>query len=201
MNKIIFASRNPGKLIEVKAILNELPILIKSLIDYPNLPEIVEDGKTLEENALKKAKEIFCATSIPTIADDTGLEVYHLQLAPGVFSARYAGEKVNYAANNKKLLGELKFVPEEKRSAQFRCIAAFVANDFEITKIGICKGRILEKDRGLGGFGYDPIFLPDGQSQTFAEMPVAQKNKISHRAKAFQQLIPVLYRYFQLFSG
>ncbi|MDI6766611.1 MAG: RdgB/HAM1 family non-canonical purine NTP pyrophosphatase [Bacteroidota bacterium] len=200
MNKILFASRNPGKLIEIKSILGGLPVLIESLLEYPHFPDIVENGNTLEENAFKKAREIFLATSIPTIADDTGLEVYHLKMAPGVFSARYAGEKVSYAANNKKLLDELKGAKGEKRNAQFRCVATFIANDFEISTVGICKGRILEKSRGAGGFGYDPIFLPDGFDKTFAEMSPDLKNKISHRANAFRQLINVLTDYFNLVS-
>lgn len=198
MGKILFATRNPGKLFEIKSILSDLPILIDSLLDYPHIPDIIEDGKTLEENAFKKAREIFHTTSIPTIADDTGLEVYHLKMAPGVFSARYAGEKVTYAENNEKLLNELKRVPEEKRNAQFRCVAAFVADDIEISTIGICKGRILQKMRGSGGFGYDPIFLPDGFDETFAEMSPDRKNKISHRAKAFQELIYHLSSYFKI---
>ncbi len=185
MIEILLATRNKGKIKEIKAILEDLPIIIKSLSDYPNLPDVIEDGETLKENALKKAREIYEAILIPTIADDTGLEVDYLNKMPGVFSARYAGENVNYAENNKKLLKALENVPMINRSAQFRCVAVYKDNHFEKIVEGVCRGKITEHFRGTGGFGYDPLFIPDGYDNTFAELAGCVKNKISHRAMAF----------------
>ncbi len=196
MQKLILATHNYGKLQEIKGILNDLSIEISSLSDYSSIPEIVEDGETLEENALKKAREIFHLTGIPTLADDTGLEVSFLDMAPGVISARYAGEKVSYEANNRKLLKELDNVPAHKRTAQFRCVAAFIAKDIEKITEGICHGKIIDNLRGTGGFGYDPLFVPDGYDLTFAELPIETKNKISHRANAFQKMKSILSAYF-----
>ena len=197
MQKLILATHNYGKLKEIKDILNDLSIEISSLFDYFSIPEVVEDGKTLEENALKKAREIFRLTGIPTLADDTGLEVLYLGMAPGVISAGYAGEKVSYEANNRKLLKELDNVPAHKRTAQFRCVAAFIAKDIEKITEGICQGKIIEYLRGTGGFGYDPLFVPDGYELTFAELSIDIKNQISHRAKAFQKMKFILSAYFR----
>ena len=197
MQKLILATHNYGKLKEIKGILNDLSIELGSLLDYSSIPEVVEDGKTLEENALKKAREIFRLTGIPTLADDTGLEVLYLGMAPGVISARYAGEKVSYEANNRKLLKELDNVPAHKRTAQFRCVAAFIAKDIEKITEGICQGKIIEYLRGTGGFGYDPLFIPDGYELTFAELSIDIKNQISHRAKAFQKMKFILSAYFR----
>jgi len=196
MQKLILATRNKGKLKEIKGILNDLSIEINNLSDYSSIPEVVEDGETLEENALKKAREIFHLTGIPTLADDTGLEVLYLGMAPGVISARYAGEKVSYDANNRKLLKELENIPLDKRTAQFRCVAAFIAKDIEKITEGICHGKIIDNLRGTGGFGYDPLFVPDGYDLTFAELPIETKNHISHRAKAFQKMKLILSAYF-----
>jgi XTP/dITP diphosphohydrolase len=196
MQKLILATRNKGKLKEIKGILNDLSIEINNLSDYSSIPEVVEDGETLEENALKKAREIFHLTGIPTLADDTGLEVLYLGMAPGVISARYAGEKVSYDANNRKLLKELKNIPPDKRTAQFRCVAAFIAKDIKKITEGICHGKIIDNLRGTGGFGYDPLFVPDGYDLTFAELPIETKNHISHRAKAFQKMKLILSAYF-----
>ena len=198
MQKLILATRNHGKIKEIKGILNDLSIEVSSLSDYSSIPEVVEDGKTLEENALIKAREIFRLTGLPTLADDTGLEVLYLGMAPGVISARYAGEKVSYEANNLKLLKELEEVQPDKRTAQFRCVAAFIAKDIEKTTEGICHGKIIENLRGIGGFGYDPLFIPDGYRLTFAELPIETKNQISHRALAFQQMKLILSDYFRI---
>jgi XTP/dITP diphosphohydrolase len=197
MQKLILATHNYGKLKEIKGILNDLSIELGSLLDYSSIPEVVEDGKTLEENALKKAREIFRLTGIPTLADDTGLEVLYLGMAPGVISARYAGEKVSYDANNRKLLKELENIPLDKRTARFRCVAAFIAKDIEKITEGICQGIIIEYLRGTGGFGYDPLFVPDGYELTFAELSIDIKNQISHRAKAFQKMKFILSAYFR----
>jgi len=188
MQKIILATRNKGKLEEIRSILSSIPIEIVSLLEYPDCPEVNEDGETLEANALKKAREVFRYTKIPALADDTGLEVFHLKMAPGVISARYAGEKVTYADNNRKLLAELQNIPHDQRRAQFRCVAVFVSNNGEIIEEGICPGSIINELRGTGGFGYDPLFVPDGYNQTFAELPIEIKNTISHRARAFRKI-------------
>ena len=198
MPKIILATHNRGKLKEIQAILGSLPIEFLSLLDYPELPEVIEDGKTLEQNAVKKAREIFQLTHIPTLADDTGLEVFYLGMAPGVISARYAGDKVSYEDNNRKLLKELYAIPYEQRKAQFRCVASFIATNIETTVEGICQGRIIGDLRGSGGFGYDPLFMPNGYDQTFAELSLEVKNKISHRAQAFQKMKTVILEYFSL---
>lgn len=195
MNKILLATRNQGKIREIRAILSDLHLTVESLSDFPNIPEVVEDGKTLEENALKKAREIFLATSIPTLADDTGLEVNYLNMAPGVISARYAGENVSYDENNKKLLRALRGIPTEKRSAQFRCVVVYKDKSCEKIIVGICRGRIIEEPRGIGGFGYDPLFLPDGYNQTFAELALEEKNHISHRARALKHMKEFLAKY------
>jgi len=196
MQSLILATRNPGKFREISDILKELPVRIVSLSDYPGIPDVAEDGDTLEENALKKARSIFEQTKIPALADDTGLEVYALNMAPGVRSARYAGENATYDDNNRKLLSEMENIPASERGARFRTVAAFVAGDFEKTVDGIYTGMIAKKPRGGGGFGYDPLFIPDGYDITYAEMPFDQKNRISHRGRAFNAIKEVLSVYF-----
>lgn len=185
MRKLVLATRNKGKLKEISALLKELPVELFSVLDFPEVSDVVEDGATLEENALKKARAIFAATCLPALADDSGLEVQALSMRPGVISARYAGEGATYEANNRKLLFEMQDVPPSRRAARFRCVAAFVSDDFEKTTEGVCAGRIIDSPRGAGGFGYDPLFVPDGYDKTFAELPVGIKNDMSHRAKAF----------------
>src|SRR5208283_3585758 len=192
MEKIILATRNFDKVREIRAILSSLPFEICSLKDYPGIPEVIEDGATLEENALKKARQVFQATSLPTLSDDTGLEVFHLGLRPGVLSARYAGLNVTYEDNCRKLLRELQSIPVSNRRARFRCVSIFVDGSREKIAEGICHGKIIEESRGSGGFGYDPIFVPDGYSQTFAELSAEVKNRISHRAKAFTRMAQIL---------
>jgi XTP/dITP diphosphohydrolase len=188
METIVLATRNPGKIQEISAILADLPIRIVPVSAFPEVKEVVEDGRTIEENALKKARIISAATHLPALADDTGLEVLHLGLRPGVISARYAGENATYAENNQKLLGELGSIPMNRRGARFRCIAVFTDGDEETLTEGICHGHIALAPRGIGGFGYDPLFVPDGYSDTLAELSPAVKNAMSHRAKAFQRM-------------
>ena len=195
MQKLIIASRNRGKIMEIRALLSDLPLAIRSLHDFTGMPGVEEDGATLEENALKKAREIFRAANVPCLADDTGLEVFSLDLRPGVFSARYAGEEATYEDNNRKLLGELLGTAGSLRDARFRCVAAFVDGRTEKLAEGICNGRIGEEIRGMGGFGYDPLFIPEGYSETFAELSLEVKNAISHRAKAFREMKTFLARY------
>jgi XTP/dITP diphosphohydrolase len=149
------------------------------------MPEVVEDGETFEANAIKKAAETCRFTGLWTLADDSGLEVTALGLAPGVLSARYAGEPVSYEANNRKLLRELEGAPD--RSARFRCVIALAAPDGMCGTVeGVCRGRIAETAAGAGGFGYDPLFIPDGETRTFSQMPAMEKNLVSHRGRALQ---------------
>src|ERR1700690_1352574 len=173
MNSIILATRNPGKVAEIRAILSATTIQIRSLLELPDAPEVVEDGGTLEENSLKKRQEVYRRYQIPAVADDSGLEVYALEMKPGVLSARYAGEGVTYEENNRKLLRALSGIPPRQLGAQFRCVAAFVGGKIVRTFEGVCPGRIIGAPRGGGGFGYDPLFIPDGYKETFAELPAA----------------------------
>jgi XTP/dITP diphosphohydrolase len=197
--RIILATRNAGKVKEIQSLLGGLPVEIRCLSDYPDLPEVLEAGETFRENALKKAREVFHAVQTPTLADDSGLEVYSLGMRPGIFSARYAGDDVDYEANNKKLLDEMKGLSLDQRGARFRCVAAFVGKGIERVVEGTCDGRIIEEPRGTGGFGYDPIFIPVGWDETFAELPLEIKNRISHRAKAFHLMEDILRGYLQKF--
>ena len=187
MKQLLLATRNKHKAREFQELLNDLHIEVLTLESFPHIGEVVEDADTLEGNALKKAHEVFRGAGIPTLADDTGLEVYYLNGEPGVYSSRYAGEKATYADNVKKLLRELRGVPARRRAARFRCVLAFIApGDVEHHAEGICAGVIIEEPRGANGFGYDPIFVPDGFAETFAEMDSATKNRISHRGRAMQ---------------
>jgi XTP/dITP diphosphohydrolase len=186
MNRLLLATRNADKVEEIRALLAGMSITLLTPADFPDLKETVEDADTLEGNALKKAREAFAATGVPAVADDTGLEVHYLNKAPGVFSSRYSGPGATYASNCKKLLDDLRGVPERRRAARFRCVVAFVpAHREEYTVEGICRGTILESPRGAKGFGYDPVFLPDGFRETFGEMNLLLKNTLSHRALAF----------------
>jgi len=186
--RIVLATGNQDKVKEIVEILKNPDIELLTLEDFPGAPEVVEDGETLEENALKKARVIFEFTQLPAVSDDTGLEVEYLNGAPGVYSSRYSGENATYADNVKKLLGALQGVPPGKRQARFRCVVALYSeNDIRIVE-GICEGEITEQSRGNGGFGYDPVFFVPAQGCTFAEMDLNLKNKTSHRAKAFLKL-------------
>jgi XTP/dITP diphosphohydrolase len=183
--KLIVATRNKHKLEEIQAILTGLDVELHSALDFPEIPDVVEDGDTFEANAIKKAVTLARATGCWALADDSGLEVAALGAAPGVFSARYAGEPVSYPANNAKLLREL--AGKTDRRARFRCVMALSdpAGHAETVE-GRCDGQIIKELRGAAGFGYDPLFVPDGFAQTFAEMPADQKNAISHRGRALQ---------------
>jgi XTP/dITP diphosphohydrolase len=190
--KIILATRNVNKLLELREILNGLPLEIEALIDYPDIPEIEETGATFVENAVMKANAVFESTRILSIADDSGLEVDALNGAPGVRSARFAGNHHDYSANNRKLLESLENTPEEERGAQFRCVAAIIGPAFKEIMEGIVRGRIIEEAKGDKGFGYDPLFVPEGFDKTFAELGEEIKNRISHRALAFEKVKEVL---------
>ena len=197
MKQLVLATHNNHKAEEFRLLLAGTGIDVLTLDKFPQVKDIVEDHDTLEGNAVKKARETFRLTSIPSLADDTGLEVYYLNGEPGVFSSRYAGPDATYAENVKKLLKSLKGVPARRRHARFRCVLAFVAPDNSEKLVeGICPGTITEEPRGAGGFGYDPIFLPNGYQQTFAEMSMELKNRISHRARAMENMKEVLVRYY-----
>lgn len=189
---IVVATRNPHKAQEIRAMFAGLPVAIKDLRDFPDCPEVDEDGETLEDNALKKARTAHRCTGLPAIADDTGLEVYYLLNAPGVYSARYAGENATYGDNNRKLIREMTQVPARRRQARFRCLVALAANGGEELFEGKVEGGILLAPRGENGFGYDPLFRPAGLAESFAELSAERKNAISHRARAIAALISFL---------
>jgi len=189
LKKIVFASRNRGKIEEIQALLAECGVTLQSLDDYPNLPEISEDGNSFLENALKKARTIAELTGEMVLADDSGLEVTALEGAPGVRSARYAGDSADDEKNILKLLGDLEGVPSGEREAVFRCILVLCRPDGRYHAFdGRWEGRIAEVPAGKGGFGYDPVFYLPEQGVTVAKLPAGMKNRISHRAKAAEKL-------------
>jgi XTP/dITP diphosphohydrolase len=193
--EIVLATRNKKKIEEIRRITIDLPITILSLENFPNCPETVEDRDTFEGNAVKKAVEVCRCTGKTALADDSGLEVETLGGAPGVFSARYAGGNGgNDIRNYEKLLAELKKVPDEKRGAQFVCCMALAFPDGMVkTFLGYAKGRIGMEPKGKTGFGYDPVFIPEGFEMTFAEMTSDEKDKLSHRGKAIEKLADFLH--------
>jgi len=189
MKEIVIASRNPKKIAEIKEILKDTEVRIQSLLDYPQLGEIQEDGKTFTENATKKARIVAGLTGKTALADDSGLEVDALGGAPGVYSARFAGEGATDSANNEKLLSLMRDVPYPERSARFVCVLALARPDGHIWTVeGQCSGIIATSERGSGGFGYDPLFIVPEYGKTFAELGDTVKNRISHRAVALQKL-------------
>jgi len=195
MNRIILATRNKHKTEEIKTILRDLRLEILTLNDFPDVPMLKEEGSTFRENSLQKAHTVHLHTGIPTLADDSGLEVFYLNGRPGVISARYAGLKATDEENNKKLLGQMRGVSPRRRKAQFRAVLTLLdENGAEVTE-GICPGRLAELPRGTNGFGYDPIFIPDGFSRTYAELTSEEKNQISHRARALAAMREVLQRW------
>ncbi|NBW70480.1 MAG: RdgB/HAM1 family non-canonical purine NTP pyrophosphatase [Bacteroidetes bacterium] len=193
MSSLILASRNPHKIIELQDLLTGTSLRVLSALDFDNLEEVEEDALTLEGNALKKARYTALATGMPCLADDTGLEVNALNGAPGVYSARYAGPHASYEDNVEKLLSEL--ADKELRTAQFRTVIAFVDGTNEWLFEGICKGIISDKQIGSGGFGYDPIFIPDQYTKTFAELDSKEKNQISHRGLAMKKAVEFLEKW------
>lgn len=187
--KIVFATKNEGKVKEISEMLAGMDIELVSLNHFKSLPEIVEDGQTYLENALKKAKSISEFTGETVLADDSGLQVDILEGAPGIYSARYAGEDATDEDNNVKLLARLKDVPDEKRTASFFCALVLYHQDGHYDAFeGRWQGRIIDERRGTNGFGYDPIFLSLHLNKTAAELPPEIKNKISHRGQAFAKL-------------
>jgi len=191
--QLVLATKNKGKTLEIKSILSDLPIEIKSLLDFPEIPDIKETGKTFEENALIKAKEVAKLTGLPALADDSGLAVDYLNGAPGIYSARYAGKDANDKKNNKKLLDALKGVPLESRGAAFVCVIALCLPKGNCyIKQGKCNGIISFSACGSGGFGYDPIFFLPDYGKTVAELPLDVKNQISHRSQALRKIKSLL---------
>jgi XTP/dITP diphosphohydrolase len=200
--KLLIASNNAHKAKEIRQVLKDLNVEVLLLNDAGIKIEVEEDGETLEENSYKKAKAVFDiypkgSEQMSVIADDTGLFVDALNGRPGVFSARYAGENATYDDNCEKLLLEMKDVQDEKRTAEFRSVICVIcphsgAEEGEDNEHyffeGVCRGKILTEKKGLYGFGYDPLFIPDGFDRTFAEMGPGEKNSISHRAKALMKL-------------
>lgn len=201
---LLFATRNPGKIRELRALLADSGLQVLGLDQIEtDVPEVVEDGDTFVANAVKKARSVSRATGLPALADDSGLEVDALGGAPGVRSARYAGEHAQTADNNAKLLDALRDVPDPQRSARFRAVLALadVRGDLgedAITETGTCEGRILRAPRGSGGFGYDPLFYVPERDATFAELDLDGKSAVSHRARAMAAMKPHLLRYFRL---
>ena len=190
---LIVASRNPDKIAELRHALAGLDLEVRSAADYPAVPEVEENGQTLAENALLKARAVFRATGSLSLADDTGLEVDALGGAPGVHSGRYAGPEQSYARNLAKLLDRMAGVPADRRGARFRTVAAIVFPDGREELVeGVCEGRILEAPRGAGGFGYDPIFLVPEIGMTFAELTLEQKDRLSHRGRAMRAAREIL---------
>lgn len=187
--ELVFATNNPHKLSEVQHLLGEKYRLL-SLSDIGFSEEIPEDYNTLELNASQKAWHIYNLFQLDCFADDTGLEVDALDGKPGVYSARYAGEEKNPAANIKKLLKEL--IEVTNRKARFRTVVSLILDGKEYMFEGIVDGRIIEEEKGVKGFGYDPVFLPDESNLTFAEMDLASKSLISHRARAIGALVSFL---------
>jgi XTP/dITP diphosphohydrolase len=187
VKRLLVATRNKGKLHEIRALLDGLVDQVLCAADLPDLPETVEDGATFAENALKKAREACKVTGFPVLADDSGLVVDGLQGRPGVFSARFAGPDADDSANNRKLLQELSLMPEASRTAAFVCAMVYVTPDgTEQLFEGRVGGTIIDHPRGEHGFGYDPLFLVDGYQQTMAELPLSEKNQISHRGQALR---------------
>jgi len=206
--RLVFATRNRGKLVELEQLLSDLAVEVLSLDDVArDLPDVVEDGDTFAANATKKAIEISEATGLPALADDSGLEVDALGGAPGVHSARYSGSDARGAdrdaANIDRLLAELSEVPDDRRSARFRSVLALADRSGRLgaevlVTDGACEGQILRERRGNGGFGYDPVFLVPELGLSFAEIPRDQKNQLSHRGRATRAMKPRIADYFRV---
>lgn len=194
MKRVVVASRNRHKIVEIGALLEGLDWSLVSIDELAPQAALIEDEPTFEGNALAKARQAAAATGLPALADDSGLEVDALGGAPGVRSARYAGEPCDDARNNAKLLVELRGVPEARRTARYRCVAAYVdpSSGVQLWRAGACEGRILEAPRGTGGFGYDPLFFIERLGRTMAEIELGEKNSLSHRAAAFRALAEAL---------
>ena len=188
MMKIVLATSNKHKIREIKDIWSALTVEILTLEDFPGFPIAEETGKTLEENAILKAKVIYKFTQLPSVADDSGLEVDALNGAPGVKSSRFAGEHCSYQDNNRKLLRLMHGIPIEQRGARFVSVVALAKDSDRVRTVkGEVKGIITLQEKGENGFGYDPVFYLPELNQTFAQLTLEEKNRISHRARAFRK--------------
>ncbi len=192
--KLVLATQNAGKIREIKAKLKPLGgIEVLSAAEVPDLPDVVEDGATFRENALKKSRAIAAHTGLPALADDSGLEVDALNGEPGVYSARYAGEGASDRDRNLLVLDRMRDVPDEKRAARFRCVIAItLPSGEEHVADGVCEGIIARSLSGDGGFGYDPIFFLPEFGKTMAEISVEEKNRISHRGRALDRAAEII---------
>lgn len=193
IHELVLATRNRHKGEELAALLGDLGIRIRTLGEFPEAPEVIEDGETCEANAIKKARAIADAIGLPAVADDTGLEVDALDGRPGIFAARFAGEGATYEDNYRKLLHELAGVPRERRAARFVTVAAmaFPTDGVQVAR-GMLEGLIAEVPSGTQGFGYDPVFFVPELGKTLAQLSADQKNRVSHRAKAFAKVREIL---------
>jgi XTP/dITP diphosphohydrolase len=194
MFRLVLATENKDKAKEIASILSEeLPVEILTLADFPGVNLPPEEGKTYRENAATKAMTVARATGLAALGDDTGLEVEALSGAPGLYSARYAGEGATYADNRKKLLNALSGLPPENRSARFLCTVAIAWPDGRVEVVeGICPGRINERESGADGFGYDPVFFVPECGKTFAALSPDEKNRVSHRGRAIRAAAEIL---------
>jgi len=191
--KVLLATRNAGKLVELRRLAEGAGVEVLGLADVAEFPEAPETGATFADNALAKARDAAAATGLPSVADDSGLAVDALNGMPGVLSARWSGRHGDDLANLELLLGQLGDVPDERRGAAFVCAAALVVPGGSETVVhGEWRGRIVRGPRGTNGFGYDPIFVPEGEERTSAELSAAEKDADSHRGRAFRALLPHL---------
>ena len=191
--QLVLATNNEDKIREIRHLLDDLPVTIMTRNDFLEFPDVEETGTTLEENAVLKARAISEFCDLPALADDSGLEVDALNGAPGVYSSRYAGENVTYADNNRKLLKELEGVPDEKRTARFRCVMAICWGVDDVQTVeGVAEGFIAGESSGNSGFGYDPVFYYPPAGKRFSEMTLEEKNLVSHRGKALQEVRTVI---------
>jgi XTP/dITP diphosphohydrolase len=197
--ELLVATRNAGKLREVRSLLSDLSIDLLSLSEFPETTEVEETGETFADNAALKAKVYATQTGRLTLADDSGLEVFALGGAPGVFSARYAGAGASDSERNARLLAELARTADTARRARFVCCIAIADATANVVNIstGICEGHIADEPRGTNGFGYDPLFIPDGHAQTFGELPEKVKRQLSHRARALEGARAFLLEHFR----
>lgn len=196
MRELLVATKNQGKLREIRELLKEFDLKITSIADYPNCPEIVEDGKTFAANAIKKAVVIGKFTGKLTLGEDSGIQIKALGDQPGIYSARFSGPNATDEKNNDKVLSSLKNVPLSKRQARYRCFAALSDGDKLVGVVnGSCGGVIVDERRGTNGFGYDPLFLIPRYKKTFGELDPSIKAKISHRARALKKLKILIAKY------
>lgn len=192
---MVLATRNPAKVREISAVYAHLPVRLRTLAEWPDLPDLAEEGASYAENATAKARAVAQATGLPSLADDSGIEVDALGGAPGIRSRRLLGEGAGDADRNAHLLRLLAHVPDPARTARYRAAVAVASPDGRVRVFeGSCEGRIARAPRGSGGFGYDPIFIPLGEQRTMAELSLEEKNRISHRARALRAAEPYLIR-------